>query len=76
MESPDILTALLDDPDLAPDLHRLHGAECLAIVPRASLKHVRAALQSRGMDLATICANGREMLNQAAAATTARVAVE
>jgi hypothetical protein len=53
VESLDILSALLEDPDLAPHLHRLSGAECLALVPRDSLKHVRAALQARGMDLAT-----------------------
>jgi hypothetical protein len=52
VESAEVLTDLLADPEVSPHLRRLEGAATVAVVQGAGVERVRSALQVRGMELA------------------------
>ncbi len=52
VESAEVLTDVLADPEVSPHLRRLEGAATVAVVQGASVERVRSALQARGMELA------------------------
>ena len=52
VESAEVLTELLADPDVGPHVRRLEGAATVAVVQGAGVERVRSALKARGMELA------------------------